>query len=312
MFSKRNNYIILNYHYIENIHSVGKGVFPCSVSDFKRQVKYLSKNYLVTSIADVFESAIYNKKGKFCAITFDDGLKDQYNNALPILEKYNLSATFFIITAVLEGYLPMAHKIHAVLSGIKDIKVCEIFNKFVDNLGPEVKEYKIPSNRRLTQNRLHESVASANFKETMKIIPAKISSDFLDQCLKQLNINKSDLSRQLFMDSREIKDLHRRGMIIGSHSHSHTSMDLMNDNITKDEISFSSRILSEILIKPPQVFSYPHGISSKFSADILPRYGFEFAVTIKQKGVGLNDNPYLIPRYDAASLTTFLNKNNIF
>ncbi|MEO0223568.1 MAG: polysaccharide deacetylase family protein [candidate division WOR-3 bacterium] len=35
-------------------------------------------------------------------LTFDDGLKSQYENALEILEKYNIKAIFFIPTKIIE------------------------------------------------------------------------------------------------------------------------------------------------------------------------------------------------------------------
>ncbi len=47
-----------------------------------------------------FES--YFKNDMCVLLTFDDGLKSQYENALEILEKYNIKAIFFIPTKIIE------------------------------------------------------------------------------------------------------------------------------------------------------------------------------------------------------------------
>jgi peptidoglycan/xylan/chitin deacetylase (PgdA/CDA1 family) len=43
----------------------------------------------------------------FAAITFDDGLRDGYDSALPILENMGLPATFFITTKYIGGLHPV-------------------------------------------------------------------------------------------------------------------------------------------------------------------------------------------------------------
>ena len=37
-----------------------------------------------------------------CCITFDDGLKSQFKIALPILEKYNIKAFWFVYTSIFD------------------------------------------------------------------------------------------------------------------------------------------------------------------------------------------------------------------
>ena len=100
--SLRQKYVvpILMYHSI-NPHSN-----PCIVrliispQCFQRQMRFLKDNrYNVVTLKTLAE-LIKNKKKippRTLAITFDDGYKDNYTYAFPILKKYNLPATIFLI-----------------------------------------------------------------------------------------------------------------------------------------------------------------------------------------------------------------------
>jgi peptidoglycan/xylan/chitin deacetylase (PgdA/CDA1 family) len=64
------------------------------------QMEYLSRNYRVIEAAQLVSAA---KEGTVlprnaCVITFDDGWKGTYTYALPILKKYNLPATVFLVS----------------------------------------------------------------------------------------------------------------------------------------------------------------------------------------------------------------------
>jgi len=86
-------------------HSVNPDAVPekrreVSVGALERQMHFLkSHHYNVLSLENVV-TLMKNKKkipAKTIAITFDDGYKDNYIYAFPILKKYNLPATIFII-----------------------------------------------------------------------------------------------------------------------------------------------------------------------------------------------------------------------
>jgi len=79
-------------------HSVGSAV-PLSVPmrDFERQVAYLKKHFRIVLLRDLRQVlAGARQEEAFACITFDDGLLDNYENALPILENYDVKASFFI------------------------------------------------------------------------------------------------------------------------------------------------------------------------------------------------------------------------
>ncbi|WP_085829550.1 polysaccharide deacetylase family protein [Clostridium massiliodielmoense] len=68
---------------------------------FEEQMKYLKDNNYNTLTLDELYDFLENNKPipkKSIVLTFDDGYKDNYKTALPILKKYNFKATFFIIS----------------------------------------------------------------------------------------------------------------------------------------------------------------------------------------------------------------------
>lgn len=94
---------ILMYHcfYDESAGEQGENSNWMEISDFEEQMRYLSENnYYYPSWDEVYEFVNGTKDlpSKSIVITMDDGHESVYSLALPILNKYNVSATAFVIT----------------------------------------------------------------------------------------------------------------------------------------------------------------------------------------------------------------------
>lgn len=63
--------------------------------EFARQVRYLTAERLVLPLTELL--ALQGKPGQAVALTFDDGYQDTLATALPILRKYAVTATVFVI-----------------------------------------------------------------------------------------------------------------------------------------------------------------------------------------------------------------------
>src|SRR5579859_1335934 len=99
---------ILMYHYIR-INPIGTDTLGFNLSvtpdNFRLQMRFLRDHgYSPVSIADVREY-VRNKTplpAKPIAITFDDGYDDAYTEALPTLQRFRLTATFYIVTGFVD------------------------------------------------------------------------------------------------------------------------------------------------------------------------------------------------------------------
>lgn len=97
-YVKKFRNIILTYH---RINDNGKDrSITVSTKNFKKQMDYLCKNFSIVSLETIYHNIKYRKNlnKDNVAISFDDGYKDNYYNAFPILKKKIIPATLFIIT----------------------------------------------------------------------------------------------------------------------------------------------------------------------------------------------------------------------
>src|SRR5215813_5180021 len=74
---------------------------PVDPDAFEQQMRFLSRCYKVMDLLELVErSRKCAVPAGAVAITFDDGYRDNYEYAFPILKKYGLTATIFVATGV--------------------------------------------------------------------------------------------------------------------------------------------------------------------------------------------------------------------
>ena len=89
---------VLMYHSINDADKTSK--LAVSTENFARQMEFLHKNhYNIISLEKAIAYIAKREKPplKTIAITFDDGFENNYTSAYPVLKKYNIPASIFII-----------------------------------------------------------------------------------------------------------------------------------------------------------------------------------------------------------------------
>jgi len=89
-------------HAILTYHSVGeRGGISLPVTTFTAQMTFLAERVTVLPVADLRRAHDDGRGDDLVAVTFDDGYRDNYERALPILERLGLCASFFPATGFL-------------------------------------------------------------------------------------------------------------------------------------------------------------------------------------------------------------------
>ncbi|MDP4180260.1 MAG: polysaccharide deacetylase family protein [Bacillota bacterium] len=96
--NKNKTMTILMYHHVSD-EVKGEKYYFVSPSAFFDQMKYLNDNGYTALTFENFKD--FNKYKKPVMITFDDGYMDNYAYAYPILKRFNIKATMFLITGSL-------------------------------------------------------------------------------------------------------------------------------------------------------------------------------------------------------------------
>ena len=137
-----------------------------SAKTFERQMSFLKNNkYAVLSLDQAAAQIAQRKKaiGRVVVLTFDDGYVDNYLYAFPILKKYGLQATIFLIVGEIgkPGKLDMDQILEMQDSGLITFGSHSMSHPFLDSIksAPElVKE--ISSSKKVLEGLLGKPVAA--------------------------------------------------------------------------------------------------------------------------------------------------------
>ena len=153
--------IVLNYHKVDNVNS-SLSVPP---SEFERQMAFLAQNGYHTITPHELYMA-FTDNGPLpnnpVLITFDDGYDDNYTNAFPILKKYGLQATIFVITGLMDqnypGYLTWGHAAEMEASGIVTIESHTVSHGSLTDLTDEQIRHELTDAKHEIEQRLGKEV----------------------------------------------------------------------------------------------------------------------------------------------------------
>ncbi|BAL83578.1 putative polysaccharide deacetylase [Selenomonas ruminantium subsp. lactilytica TAM6421] len=131
---------VLNYH---QINDRDENALTVHTDQFEAQMRYLAEEgYHVITPEEMINAWENGEKlpEKPVIITFDDGYADNYRNAFPILQKYNLKATIFLISdyvSTYPNYLTWTQVSEMQDSGLIDFESHTLSHEQLDSTSPE-------------------------------------------------------------------------------------------------------------------------------------------------------------------------------
>jgi len=269
-FSRKNKIIILMYHRISDINNCDLDLdIVVTPKEFERQMEYISKNYNPISFNELME-CLENKKnllGNSVIVTIDDGYKDCYMNAYPILQRYKVPATLFLATNYIDSQELYWWD-----------KVAYAINK--TNLSsfsvPELGTYTLRS-------RIQRAEAIRNILKKLKKMKDGDKNKIVNELVQMLKVEiDNEVTKELFLTWEEIKEMSENGMDFGAHTCSHAILTRVPFEQAKNEIIKSKSVIEGQINKKVDFFAYPGGTINDFDERIketLKNDGFKAAVT---------------------------------
>lgn len=152
---------ILTYHYLEPVQDKKDRLrIKLSVNPdvFEEQLQALrEKKYRTVFVREI--PAILNGSGavsmKRIALTFDDGYEDFYINAFPLLKKYNMEATVYIVNDFigLPGYLTDGEITVLLASGLVEVGCHTLHHLDLAKISPDQARTEIADAKRLYEKK---------------------------------------------------------------------------------------------------------------------------------------------------------------
>jgi peptidoglycan/xylan/chitin deacetylase (PgdA/CDA1 family) len=264
------------------------GFFPeTAVHVFEKQIEHIAKHYKIITLDNIIERVRNKDSLRGCvAITFDDGFKDNYFNAFPILKKYNIPATIFLLTgSIKKNTAPWFIKVRYIFSKTK---------KTAYNIVLNGTELILPLHT--TQQKF---VASTKMINYLQKLASKEQILFIDKLFEDLRVTDFCEIDNLMLNWDEIKQMSKYGISFGAHTENHGALSELPLHIVEEEISNSKLAIEKEIEAPVTSFAYPFGkkkFYNKKHFQILEKYKFKCAVTSEPGVNSHNSNLFRLSR----------------
>jgi peptidoglycan/xylan/chitin deacetylase (PgdA/CDA1 family) len=239
---------------------------PLHEKIFEYHINYLSKNFKIVSLSNL-SKMIRNKNipEKAVVITFDDGYKDNYEFAFPILKKYNAPATVFLATGPIEEKkLFWWDKINYLLFHT-DMESIDL-----NPLG----SYQLSSNE-------DKVLAGLNIQEKLKKMDNNKKEDIIKELINLADVHIPEkLGKKYLLSWNEIKKMNKNGVEFGSHTVTHPVLTNVSLDKAKWEIINSKKIIEENLETEVESFAYPNGDFNAKLSSLVENLGFSSSVSV--------------------------------
>jgi peptidoglycan/xylan/chitin deacetylase (PgdA/CDA1 family) len=278
--------LVLCYHRVGNAEHTDydPDVYSATEDELNDQIAYLKHTYGITTLEDVLDSFSRGSwKHTRVLLTFDDGYLDNYKAAYPILRSYGVQGTFLLATDFVgTSRVPWWDAICYMIgtSGERWVWVPSLSSQVFD----KKTEGPVSVMRRIL--RLYRATEDPD--------PGKVIQELENSC----KVACPRLApRRRFLNWDEAREMHAGGMVIGSHSRSHSLLGGLSIQRQREEAEASRDRITRELGVPPRVFALPCGSSSTGTGNLLREARYDVSLSIDS---GVNRvqswDPYRVSR----------------
>lgn len=266
--------LILMYH---RVHA-DPHVLSVSPERFEAQIRFLKEFCHPLSLSELVEALRHGRRlpPRSVVVTFDDGYRDNYTHAFPVLQAYGIPATFFVTSGMIQAdqYF-WWDRIQQSLKPPEE--VAAQWPAVADALGEREREAQV-----------------AVVTEALKEVPTHAARELIERICEP-----SRPPERQTMTWDEIRVMADAGMEIGSHSVTHPILSRQALEEAAWEVRASKETIERELGRPVRHFAYPNGRSCDFPAELIAHLeacGYESAASAVEGAVTRRSVPFALER----------------
>lgn len=219
-------------------------------------------------------------------ISFDDGYRNNYEVALPLLRERQMPAAFFVASGFLDGSMMFNDRVIEAIrrAPAGSIRLPATDDKAIDELP--------------LRNDTERRAAIARFLRVIKRRPPEERN----RLVRELEQKSGGIAgMELMMRPEQVRALHQAGMRIGGHTRTHPILCATPDSDAQQEIQGGLDDLTSLIGERPVLFAYPNG-KRQFDYDarhvgMVRQAGCRFAFSTEPGAASSATEPLEIPRF---------------
>jgi peptidoglycan/xylan/chitin deacetylase (PgdA/CDA1 family) len=288
--------LAVGFHYIaEHEPEEPRAIFPVTTAQLAAQIAALAQSHQLVS-RDELVAAVDGEgvlPDRASVLTFDDGLRCQFELALPVLQRLSAPAIFFVPgRPIAERRVLEVHKLHALRELLTDE---ELRARLPAEL-PEVSAEEAQIHYR------YDTPEAAQLKFLLNHrLPAGLRRELVDELFAAEFPDETAIAKELYMDAAQVAALEHEHRAVGAHSYSHQPLATLSNGELEDDISRITQLLEKLTGARPRAFSYPYGTPATVdarTAEAVGAAGYRFAFTMRREVNETLDAPLLLGRLD--------------
>lgn len=225
--------------------------------------------------------------GRFAALTFDDGYRDNHDVLLPLLRRRGVRATVYVSAGFIDRQAPMWwFAVERALAANGRVTV---------RTRAGARDFPAATPEQKTDS--HAAIGAL----FTRFSPAE-TRHAVDGLKADYGVDAFAIADELAMDWDMVRVLDQSGAVeIGGHAISHCPLAAMDEAEARREIVEGRQLLAEKLGHAPVTFAYPYGTRATVSPRdiaLAAAAGYESAYTTQQRPLLSQDaaHPHALPR----------------
>lgn len=259
--------------------------------EFEAHLEYLKKNAHVVSLNELVRLISEGEKlpANTTAITIDDGYKDAYEIAFPLLRKHELPATLFAITDFVDQKIWLWTDLMRFV--LLETNSTEIYMNREN--GEDIRGRLAGENSRIE--------LAGRINEELKKLPEAEKTERIREFAGMMHVSIPDVPTQSYsaITWEQALEMDRTGIAIESHTVTHPILTNVDEIGLKSELAASKEILEKHLEKKVRHFCYPNGTYDQRVRDAVEKAGYASSVTTKYGFCGAASGLFELKRIDA-------------